>query len=235
VTRPTVLVVDDEIHIRAALRTCLLAAGYQVLEAATGEIALQLAATALPRLVVLDLGLPLMQGPEVIRRLRLFSSVPVLVLSAFDRDSDKVRALDYGADDYVTKPFSVDELLARVRALMRRGDEPQRMSSVVRVGQATIDLAAHSVMVDGAPVRLTATEWALLEVFVANPGKLLTRNHLIDAVWGGSHGSEASSLRIYVSHLRRVIESEPANPQHLLTETGAGYRLVSVEPVATGE
>lgn len=225
----TVLIVDDEVHIRGALRACLVTAGYDVLEAADGETAVHLAATAMPRLVVLDLGLPAMNGNEVIRRLRIFSSVPILVLSARDRDGDKVQALDDGADDYVTKPFSVDELLARVRALLRRGEEQPGPSSVVQVGQATVDLVAHSVEVAGIPVRLTATEWALLEVFVANPGKLLTRKYLIDAVWGGSHGSEASSLRIYVSHLRRVIEVEPADPQHLMTETGAGYRLVAVE------
>ena len=229
----SVLVVDDEAHILMALTACLKQAGYDVVTATDGETALQLAATAMPDVVIVDLGLPGIDGREVIRRLRQFSAAPALVLSARDRDVDKVAALDEGADDYLTKPFSVDELLARLRALLRRIEAAgTATASVVRVGAAVVDLAAHAVTVAGVPVRLTATEWSLVEVFVANPGKLLTRNHLINALWGGSHGSEASSLRIYVSHLRRVIESEPANPRFLLTEIGAGYRLVAIEPVS---
>ena len=229
----SVLVVDDEAHILMALTACLKQAGYDVVTATDGETALQLAATAMPDVVIVDLGLPGIDGREVIHRLRQFSSAPALVLSARDRDVDKVAALDEGADDYLTKPFSVDELLARLRALLRRIEAAgTATASVVRVGAAVVDLAAHAVTVAGVPVRLTATEWSLVEVFVANPGKLLTRNHLINALWGGSHGSEASSLRIYVSHLRRVIESEPANPRFLLTEIGAGYRLVAIEPVS---
>jgi two-component system KDP operon response regulator KdpE len=226
----TVLVVDDEPHILSALTSRLTGAGYRVLGAGDGETALETAATQAPDVVVLDMGLPGIQGPEVVRRLRLFSAAPVLVLSALDRDADKVHALDAGADDYVTKPFSLDELLARLRALLRRADAAAApRATVVRAGEAVVDLAARSVTRDGEPVRLTATEWALLDVFLGNPGKLLTRQHLIREVWGSSHGSEASSLRVYVSHLRRLIEAEPANPVHLLTEVGAGYRLVGVE------
>lgn len=223
----TVLVVDDEPHILGALSSRLKGAGYTVLGSADGETAIEIAATAAPDIVILDMGLPGIQGPEVVRRLRAFSTAPVLILSAADRDGDKVTALDAGADDYVTKPFSLDELMARLRALLRRAESSRdTRQAVVRLGEAVVDLAAHAVTVSGEPVRLTATEWALLEVFLANPGKLLTRHHLIDSVWGTSHGSEASSLRLYVSHLRRVIESEPANPKYLLTEIGAGYRLV---------
>jgi two-component system KDP operon response regulator KdpE len=226
----TILVVDDERHILSALTSRLSSEGYRVLGAADGEAALEIAATAAPDLVVLDMGLPGIQGPEVVRRLRTFSAVPVLILSALDRDADKVAALDAGADDYVTKPVSLDELLARLRALFRRAEAASApRPPVVRAGRAVVDLATRTVTRDGEPVRLTATEWALLDAFLANPGKLLTRHHLINAVWGSSHGSEASSLRLYVNHLRRVIEAEPANPVHLLTEVGAGYRLVGVE------
>ncbi|MDQ1710866.1 MAG: two-component system, OmpR family, operon response regulator KdpE [Frankiaceae bacterium] len=226
----TILVVDDERHILSALTSRLSSEGYRVLGAADGETALEIAATAAPDLVVLDMGLPGIQGPEVVRRLRTFSVVPVLILSALDRDADKVAALDAGADDYVIKPFSLDELLARLRALFRRAETAAApRPPVVRAGRAVVDLATRTVTRDGEPVRLTATEWALLDAFLANPGKLLTRHQLINAVWGSSHGSEASSLRLYVSHLRRIIEAEPANPVHLLTEVGAGYRLVGVE------
>jgi len=226
----TVLVVDDEPHILSALTSRLTGAGYQVLGAADGETAVEITATAAPDVVILDMGLPGIQGAEVVRRIRVFSTVPVLILSALDRDAEKITALDAGADDYVTKPFSLDELLARLRALLRRAENAAApLPPVVRAGRAVVDLATRTVTRDGEPVRLTATEWALLDAFLANPGKLLTRHHLIDAVWGSSHGSEASSLRLYVSHLRRVIEAEPANPVHLLTEVGAGYRLVGVE------
>jgi two-component system KDP operon response regulator KdpE len=230
----TVLVVDDEQHILTALTSRLSSAGYAVLAAADGETAVEVAATAVPDVVILDMGLPGIQGPEVVRRLRVFTPVPVLILSALDRDADKVAALDAGADDYVTNPFSLDERLARLRALLRRAESAGLpRATVVRAGRAVVDLATRTVTRDGEPVRLTATEWALLDTFLANPGKLLTRHHLINAVWGSSHGSEASSLRLYVSHLRRIIEAEPANPVHLLTEVGAGYRLLGVEPTTT--
>jgi two-component system KDP operon response regulator KdpE len=226
--KPTVLVVDDDPHIVNALVSRLSGAGYDVVSAPDGERGLELAATAAPDAVVLDLGLPGIQGIDVVRRVREFSAVPVLILSAVHADADKVAALDAGADDYVTKPFSIDELLARVRALLRRAARGDTAPSVLRVGRAVVDLATRSVTRDGAFVRLTATEWTLLDAFLSNPGKLLTHNHLINQVWGTAHGSEASSLRLYVSHLRRVIEDQPADPRHLLTEIGAGYRLVDV-------
>ncbi len=229
-TKRTVLIVDDETAIRRALRSRLTSAGYAVLDAADGQSAVDLAATAMPDAIVLDLGLPDVHGTEVVRQVRKFSDVPIVILSAVDADDDKVAALDAGADDYVTKPFSIDELMARLRALLRRADQSQEARPTkLRVGRLVVDLAAASVTVNDAPVRVTPTEWALLVEFVRNPGKLLTHRHLIEAVWGGSYGSEASSLRIYVSHLRRLIEDEPANPAWLLTEPGAGYRLCGVE------
>jgi two-component system KDP operon response regulator KdpE len=227
---PLVLVVDDEVHLRNALRTRLTGAGYRVAETDSGTEAVETCATADVGVVILDLGLPDLDGAEVVKRVRTFSQVPIVVLSARDTDRAKVGALDEGADDYVTKPFSLDELLARIRAVLRRADARDDPAARLRVGRLLVDLGLRAVWVDDEPVKLTATEWALLEQFVASPGKLLTRGRLIQGVWGSMHGSEASALRIYVSHLRRLIESEPANPRHLLTEVGAGYRLVGVEP-----
>ena len=228
---PLVLVVDDEVHIRNALRTQLTGAGYRVMESANGVDAVGMVAASDVGVVILDMGLPDIDGPEVVRRVRTFSRVPIVVLSVLDSDRDKIAALDEGADDYVTKPFSLDELLARLRAALRRAETPGASAPAkLRVGRLVVDLGLRAVTVDGEPVRLTATEWALLEQFVAAPGKLLTRGRLIDGVWGSAHGSEASALRIYVSHLRRLIEEQPADPRHLLTEVGAGYRLVGVEP-----
>ncbi|HEU0130011.1 MAG TPA: response regulator transcription factor [Mycobacteriales bacterium] len=227
---PLVLVVDDEAAIRNALRSRLVAAGYRVAETASGlEAVAQVAATDVA-LVVLDLGLPDLPGPEVVRRLRAFTKVPIVILSARQGERDKIGALDAGADDYVTKPFSVDELIARIRATLRRAEPAATAPTRLRVGRMVVDLGLSAVTVDGEPVRLTATQWSLLQLFVASPGKLLTRGQLITGVWGAMHGSEASALRIYVSQLRRLIEAEPANPRHLITETGAGYRLVGVEP-----
>jgi two-component system KDP operon response regulator KdpE len=227
-----ILVVDDEVHIRRALRSRLTAEGYDVVEAADGPRAVDEVALAAPDAVILDLGLPGFDGAEVVRRVRVFSGVPIVMLSALDQESAKISALDAGADDYVTKPFSSDELLARMRAVLRRASTPEDQSTAkLRLGRAVVDLSLRLVEVDGATVRVTPTEWALLELFARNPGKLLTSRFLIERVWGGAHGSEASSLRIYVSHLRRIIEDVPADPRFLLTEPGAGYRLVSAEPV----
>ena len=228
---PLVLVVDDEVHIRNALRTRLAGAGYRIAETGSGTEAVETCATSDVGVVILDLGLPDLDGAEVVKRVRTFSQVPIIVLSARDTDVAKVGALDEGADDYVTKPFSLDELLARIRAVLRRADPAEDAAARLRIGRLVVDLALRAVWVDGDQVRLTATEWALLEQFVANPGKLLTRGKLIQGVWGSMHGSEASALRIYVSHLRRLIETAPADPRYLLTEVGAGYRLVGVEPV----
>jgi two-component system KDP operon response regulator KdpE len=226
---PLVLVVDDEANLRNALRSRLVAGGFRVAETESGAEAVAQVATVDVGVVILDLGLPDLSGVEVVRRVRAFSRVPIIVLSARDGEHAKIEALDLGADDYVTKPFSVDELLARIRAALRRAEPGATRPARLRVGRLVVDLGLRAVEVDGNGVRLTATEWALLELFVASPGRLLTRGQLIQGVWGSMHGSEASALRIYVSHLRRLIEEVPADPRHLLTETGAGYRLVGVE------
>jgi two-component system KDP operon response regulator KdpE len=232
---PRVLIVDDEPQILRALRINLAARGFEVHLAATGAEALEVAAKVHPDLVVLDLGLPDLDGVEVIRGLRGWSTVPVIVLSGRTDSVDKVEALDAGADDYVTKPFDVDELLARARAVSRRSI-PADDSPVVRVGRVTVDLAARTVVHDvGGPgddeggasrsVRLTPTEWNLLEVLVRNPGRLVSQRQLLHDVWGPAYNDETNYLRQYMAQLRRKLEPDPARPRHLLTEPGMGYRF----------
>jgi two-component system KDP operon response regulator KdpE len=184
-------------------------------------------ATARPDLVILDLGLPDIDGVEVIRRLRAWTPVPILVLSGRAGSEDKVAALDAGADDYVTKPFGVDELLARIRAVTRRAASPGEAVPVVSIGRHTVDLAQHAVRAGdtGADVRLTPTEWHLLEILVRNPGKLVSQRQLLREVWGPQYGSETHYLRQYMAQLRRKLEADPARPRHLLTEPGMGYRF----------
>jgi two-component system KDP operon response regulator KdpE len=224
---PRVLVVDDEPQILRALRINLRARSYDVLAAATGTEALDVAAKHPPDLVVLDLGLPGLDGLDVIRGLRGWTTVPIIVLSGRADSTDKVEALDAGADDYVTKPFSMDELLARMRATARRaktGDDlPQ-----VRLGNLIVDLAAKRVSRtppgDAPGIRLTPTEWHLLEVLLRNPGKLLTRRQLLTEVWGPGYADAAGNLRLYMTQLRRKLEPDPARPRWLITEPGMGYR-----------
>jgi two-component system KDP operon response regulator KdpE len=221
-----VLVVDDEPQIVRALRINLSARGYEVLTAPDGATALRLAADGKPDVVVLDLGLPDMDGTEVIAGLRGWTTLPIIVLSARTDSHDKVDALDAGADDYVTKPFGMDELLARLRAAVRRSavtgpeDEP-----VVRTASFTVDLAAKRVLRDGAEVHLTPTEWGLLEVLARNTGKLVAQKQLLRDVWGPAYEKETHYLRVYLAQLRRKLEPEPARPRHLLTEPGMGYRF----------
>ena len=220
-----VLVVDDEPQILRALRTSLHGAGYQVDTAETAEAALTALALNPPDAVILDLVLPDGRGTDVTRELRTWSSVPVIVLSVVGDESEKVAALDAGADDYVTKPFGIDELLARLRAAMRRSDpsgEP-----VVEVGDLRVDLEKHLVTVAGTPVQLTPHEFSLLRTFARNPGKLLTHAALLREVWGRGYGDESHYLHVYVSQLRRKIESDPARPRYIVTEPGAGYRFVA--------
>ncbi|MDN5747783.1 MAG: response regulator [Pseudonocardia sp.] len=223
-----VLVVDDDAQILRALRIHLTARGYHVLTAPDGATALRAAAEGHPDVVVLDLGLPDLDGAEVITGLRGWTTVPIIVLSARIDSTDKVQALDKGADDYVTKPFGMDELLARLRAAVRRGasstgsDEP-----VIDTGDFTVDLAAKIVERDGAQVHLTPTEWGILELLVRNRGKLVTRRQLMREVWGPGDRKETSYLRVYLAQLRRKLEPEPARPRHLLTEVGMGYRFRS--------
>ncbi|MGH2556412.1 MAG: response regulator [Actinomycetota bacterium] len=219
-----VLVVDDDPQILRAVRTSLQARGYDVRTAANGETALNLMSTEAVNLVVLDLSLPGIDGHEVIRRLRTFSDVPVLVLSVREAQDDKVLALDAGADDYVTKPFGIGELLARMRALERRAHPDASSSSVLRFGDLEVDLGRQLVRLRGEPVRLTPTEYRLLEAMVTNPGKLLTHRWILSRVWGPGYASETHYVRIYVRQLRQKLGDDPARPRYVVTESGLGYR-----------
>jgi two-component system, OmpR family, KDP operon response regulator KdpE len=219
----TVLVIDDEPQIVRALRINLRVRQYDVHAAATASEALELAAKHPPDLVILDLGLPDMDGVEVIHGLRGWTTAPIIVLSGRTDSTDKVEALDAGADDYVTKPFGMDELLARMRAVSRRvtadDDAPQ-----VKLGDVIVDLAARRVIRGNENIRLTPTEWHLLEVLLRNPGKLLSRQQLLSSVWGPGYADAAGNLRLYMAQLRRKLEPDPARPHWLLTEPGMGYR-----------
>jgi two-component system, OmpR family, KDP operon response regulator KdpE len=223
VTAQRVLVVDDEPQILRALRTSLRGAGYEVETAETVEQALVALAASPPDAVVLDLVLPDGTGVDICRELRLWSDAPVIVLSVVGDETEKVAALDAGADDYVTKPFGIEELLARLRASLRRVDAPSE--PVVELGDLRIDLEKRSVSAGGEPVQLTPTEFALLRVLARNPGKLLTHGMLLREVWGRGYGDESHYLHVYVSQLRRKLEVDPARPRYILTEPGAGYRL----------
>jgi two-component system KDP operon response regulator KdpE len=223
-TGSRILVVDDEPQIVRALRTSLQGAGYDVETAATAEEALAKAAMRPPEGVILDLVLPDGSGTDVCRELRRWSDVPVLVLSAVGDEQQKVAALDAGADDYLTKPFGVEELLARLRAALRRSEAPAEPR--VELGALVVDLERRLVTLSGKPLPLTPTEFGLLRLFVLNEGKLLTHQTILREVWGPSYGSESHYLHVYVSQLRRKIEPDPARPRLLLTEAGAGYRLV---------
>ena len=220
-----VLVVDDEPQILRALRTTLRGAGYEVTTAATGEDALAAAAADPPEAVILDLVLPDAHGSEVLRELRRWSDAPVLVLSAVGDEQEKVAALDAGADDYVTKPFGMDELLARLRAVLRRATSTA--DPVIEVGDLVIDLEKRAVTMAGRAVSLTPHEFELLRYFAQNEGKLLTHPMILREVWGPRYGTESHYLHVYVSQLRRKIEADPTRPRYLLTEPGAGYRLVN--------
>jgi two-component system KDP operon response regulator KdpE len=220
----TVLVVDDDPALVRALTINLRARGYEVHAAATGAGALKLAAEYPPQAVVLDLGLPDMDGSEVIAGLRGWTTVPILVLSAREQSREKVAALDAGADDYVVKPFGMDELLARLRAAIRRGASAP-VSPVVETGAFTVDLAAGRVTAGGAEVRLTPTEWHLLEVLARNAGKVVDHERLLDEVWGPAYRGQSNYLRVYMATLRRKLEPDAANPRHLLTAAGRGYLL----------
>ena len=219
-----VLVVEDEPALRQALAINLRARRYEVPVAATGAEALTAAAQEPPDVVVLDLGLPDMEGTDVIRGLRGWTQAPIIVLSARSAQSDKVDALDAGADDYVTKPFGMDELLARLRAALRRATASEA-TPVVETAHFTIDLAAKLAKTRGGPVRLTPTEWHLLEVLIRDEGKLVPHRQLLQEVWGPNYETETNYLRVYMASLRRKLEADPAHPLHLITEAGMGYRF----------
>ena len=224
-SKPRVLVVDDEPQILRALQTNLRGAGYEVDTASTAEAALTTAAMRPPDAVILDLVLPDRSGTEVCRELRTWSSAPVLVLSVVGDEPEKVAALDAGADDYIEKPFGIEELLARLRAVLRRAGPSG--GPVLEIGELVVDLDKRAVTVGGRPVSLTPHEFELLRVLAQNEGKLMTHPAILREVWGPSYGDESHYLHVYISQLRRKIEDDPARPRYLLTEAGAGYRLVT--------
>jgi two-component system, OmpR family, KDP operon response regulator KdpE len=224
----SVLVIDDEASILRALRINLTARDYVVHTASDGTAGLRLASSDRPDVVILDLGLPDMDGAEVIRGIRGWSQVPIIVLSAREQEADKVAALDAGADDFVTKPFGMDELLARLRAAARRATSTTRDEPVVTTADFTVDLAAKQVrLADGTDVRLTPTEWEILELLARHRGRLVTAKQLLREVWGEQYESETHYLRVYLAQLRRKLEPDSARPVHLLTEPGMGYRFAA--------
>ena len=219
------LVIDDEPQIRRLLRVTLEANGYRVFDAATGQDGIAQTAQRRPDVVLLDLGLPDLNGVEVLKRLREWSRVPVIVLSVRDREEDKIAALDAGADDYVTKPFNSGELLARLRVAQRHA-QPTTASSVFRAGSLEVDMTARVVKLGGREVKLTATEYSLLRLFVQHAGKVLTHRQILREVWGPTYVEQTHYLRVYVAHLREKLEADPAQPALFITEPGVGYRLV---------
>ncbi|CAM8665409.1 OmpR Response regulators consisting of a CheY-like receiver domain and a winged-helix DNA-binding domain [Comamonadaceae bacterium] len=227
---PVAVLIEDEPQIRRFVRAALEAEGWQVFEAATAQHGLRDAATRKPDLLVLDLGLPDGDGLDVIRDVRSWSAVPIVVLSARVEEDDKIAALDAGADDYLTKPFGVGELLARVRANLRRprnaGSDGQADESLFRFGEVEVDRQARLVRRAGTEVHLTPIEYRLLLVLVTNAGRVLTHRQLLREVWGPSHAEQGHYLRVYMGHLRQKLEADPSQPQHLLTETAVGYRLM---------
>jgi two-component system KDP operon response regulator KdpE len=228
-----VLCVDDEAAILKALAVNLKARGYEIDLAASGEDALRLAADHHPDAVILDLGLPAISGVDVIRGIRGWSEVPIIVLSARDSEHDKIAALDAGADDYVTKPFGMGELLARLRAALRR-NVPTGEAAVIETPDFTVDLAAKRVTADGGEVRLTPTEWNLVEVLVRNGGKLVSGRQLLQEVWGPQYGEETNYLRVHMAHIRRKLEPQPSAPRYFITEPGMGYRFEGPDPEPVG-
>jgi len=224
--KPLILIVEDDSQIRRFLRAALEAEGYRVHESLTAADGLAQATARQPDLILLDLGLPDRDGLDVIREVREFSRVPILVLSARGQEKDKVAALDSGADDYVGKPFGVGELLARIRAALRRSS-PAAPDALFRFGPVEVDLDKRVVRLDGEEVHLTPNEYKLLQVFIRYPGKVLTQRQLLNEVWGPNHTEQAQYLRVYIAQLRRKLEGNPTRPKYLQTEPGVGYRLLT--------
>jgi two-component system KDP operon response regulator KdpE len=222
--KPVVVVIDDEVQLRRLLRVTLEANGYKVFEAADGQLGLGEIAARHPDIVVLDLGLPDMDGQDVVVRIREWSSVPIVVLSVRESEHDKVTALRSGADDYLTKPFSTAELLVRMQVALRHA-QPAAEDTIFRSGPLTVDLSSRSVKVNGKPVKLTGTEYALLRLFVRYAGKVLTHPQIMEAVWGPTHREKVHYLHVYMTYLREKIEAVPAKPELLITEARVGYRL----------
>ncbi len=226
--KPSALIIDDEVQIRRLLRVVLEGAGYQVMEADAGQQGLVEMAARRPDVVLLDLGLPDMDGLSVLKRLREWSQAPVIVLTVRDDEQEKVAALDAGAEDYVTKPFSTPELLARLRAAQRK-TRPTEEVSIFKEGDLVVDLTAHLVTRDEHEIKLTATEYALLRLFVQHPGRVLTHRHILREIWGPKAEEHRQYLRVYVTHLRQKIEPDPAKPVLIKTEPGIGYRFVAAD------
>jgi two-component system KDP operon response regulator KdpE len=224
ITTP-VLVIDDEPQIRRLLRVTLEANGYQVTQAETGQEGIVLAAQSRPEIILLDLGLPDIEGVEVLKRIREWSRVPVIILSVRDRENDKIAALDAGADDYVTKPFSSGELLARLRTALRRA-HPESARAVFRSGRLEVDLAARVVRKQGQEVKLTPIEYSLLRLLVVHAGKVVTHRQLLTEVWGPNAANQTHYLRVHIAHLREKLEESAAQPALIITEPGIGYRLI---------
>ena len=224
--KPLALIIDDEVQIRRLLRVALESAGYSVCEADQGQLGLAEVALRRPDVILLDLGLPDLDGVDVLKRLREWSETPVVILSVRDAEDQKIAALDAGADDYVTKPFSTAELLARLRVAQRRA-RPVEESSVFAHNGLQVDLATRRVTVDGDEINLTATEYALLRLLVRHAGRVLTHSHMLREIWGPNAEEHRQYLRVYITHLRRKIERDPQHPAHIKTESGIGYRLLS--------
>ena len=220
-----ILIIDDEIQIRRLLRIALAGHGYEIAEAASGLEGLNEAAIYRPDLIILDLGLPDIDGLEVVRQLREWSKIPVIILSVKEQENDKIAALDAGADDYVTKPFGMGELLARIRAAIRHiagaGEEP-----VLTFGELIIDLAHRRVSVDGQEIKLSPIEYDLMKNLAVHAGKVLTHKYLLRTIWGPSYENDTHYLRVYIGQLRRKVEADPSHPRHIITEPGVGYRLL---------
>jgi two-component system KDP operon response regulator KdpE len=230
----TILVVEDDRALRVALRAMMRSRDLEVVEVGTGEEAVVVASGGSVDVIVLDLGLPDISGIEVLRRVRTFSDVPVIVLTADHEQADKIRALDGGADDYLTKPFDTEELLARIRALMRRVSPAAPGPTVIRVDDLEIDVPRRHVTRAGETVHLTRTELELLELLVRHPGKLLTQEFILREVWGPGYGTESNYLRVYVGQLRKKLGDEAAHPRLILTEPGIGYRWIAREDAEAG-
>lgn len=230
-SKPLIVVIEDEAPIRRFLRASLPLHGYRMLEAATAAEGIRHLAEQRPDLVILDLGLPDMEGLDVVRQIREWSEVPIVVLSARERESDKITALDAGADDYLTKPFGIGELLARLRVALRHGARRAAPEAATyEAGNWSVDLAARRVFVAGEEVHLTPTEYRLLTVLIRHAGKVVTHRQLLRELWGDEHEDAQHTLRVHISQLRRKLEPDPARPQHLMTEPGVGYRLRDEEP-----
>lgn len=220
-----ILVIDDELEIRRFLRVTLEANGYRVAEASTGKDGIYQASTMRPDIIVLDLGLPDMDGLTVLNRIREWSKVPVIILSVREEEKEKVKALEAGADDYITKPFGVNELIARLHVALRHAHHPEEEMTEFKNGNLFVDILNRVVKSGGNQVKLTATEYSLLMQFVKHAGKVLTHRHLMKEIWGPYHENETQYLRVYVAQLRRKLELDPAQPQLFVTESGVGYRM----------